>query len=97
MWFVCSVDRNEDSYDFSAVPPNYLLLEEASPVCRARALYTCELSLSIFKLQLNLFIDTASADDPTEISFAKNELLDILDKEKDWWAVRKKDGTLGSA
>jgi len=41
-------------------------------------------------------IDTGSADDPNEISFAKGELLDILDKQGKWWQAKKSDGTVGS-
>ena len=40
--------------------------------------------------------DTASTDDPNEISFSKGEVLDIIDKNGKWWQARKEDGTLGS-
>ena len=40
--------------------------------------------------------DTASPDDPNEISFTKGEILDIVDKQGKWWQARKADGTLGS-
>jgi hypothetical protein len=40
--------------------------------------------------------DTASTDDPNEISFAKGEIMDIIDKHGKWWQARKEDGTLGS-
>ena len=40
--------------------------------------------------------DTASTDDPNEISFNKNEVLEILDKNGKWWQARKQDGTVGS-
>ncbi len=40
--------------------------------------------------------DTASADDPNEISFAKGEILEILDKNGKWWQARKQDGMVGS-
>jgi hypothetical protein len=44
-----------------------------------------------------LFSDNASPDDPSEISFAKGEMLDITDKTGKWWAARKEDGSTGSA
>jgi len=40
--------------------------------------------------------DTASPDDPNEISFTKGEILDIVDKQGKWWQARKADGMLGS-
>lgn len=39
---------------------------------------------------------TASPDDPAEISFAKGEVLDIVDNNGKWWQARKEDGTTGS-
>jgi len=44
-----------------------------------------------------LYAYTASADDPNEISFAKGEILDIIDKNGKWWQARKADGTTGIA
>ena len=40
--------------------------------------------------------DTASTDDPNEISFSKGEIMDIIDKNGKWWQARKEDGSLGS-
>ncbi|KAI7906645.1 uncharacterized protein BX663DRAFT_497178 [Cokeromyces recurvatus] len=37
----------------------------------------------------------ANTDDPNEISFKKDEVLDILDKRGNWWHARKQDGTIG--
>ncbi|CAO3608751.1 unnamed protein product [Mucor hiemalis] len=36
-----------------------------------------------------------SAEDPNELSFEKDEVLDILDKRGNWWQARKSDGTTG--
>ncbi|EGO04251.1 hypothetical protein SERLA73DRAFT_173682 [Serpula lacrymans var. lacrymans S7.3] len=44
-----------------------------------------------------LYAYTASPDDPNEISFAKGEILDIVDKQGKWWQARKIDGTVGIA
>ncbi|KAI8335725.1 hypothetical protein BC941DRAFT_429172 [Chlamydoabsidia padenii] len=37
----------------------------------------------------------ASPDDPNELSFEKNEVLDILDRKGNWWQARKADGSTG--
>ncbi|KAI9476236.1 MAG: hypothetical protein EXX96DRAFT_576339 [Benjaminiella poitrasii] len=37
----------------------------------------------------------ANPEDPNEISFNKDEVLDILDKRGNWWHARKQDGTTG--
>jgi SHO1 osmosensor len=44
-----------------------------------------------------LFVpDSASADDPNEISFTKGEILEILDKSGKWWQAKRADGSTGS-
>lgn len=42
-----------------------------------------------------LYSYSASPDDPNEISFAKGEILDIVDSSGKWWQARKEDGTKG--
>ncbi|GAB1526050.1 Transmembrane osmosensor [Rhizoctonia solani] len=42
-----------------------------------------------------LYAYNASPDDPSEISFAKGEILDIVDNNGKWWQARKADGTTG--
>ena len=42
-----------------------------------------------------LYAYTASPDDPAEISFAKGEILDIVDNNGKWWQARKESGATG--
>lgn len=67
-------------------------------ICKAKALYACTLSSDAFQTLLLTYIctDTGSAEDPNEISFAKDDILDILDQGGKWWQARKSDGTVGS-
>jgi len=44
-----------------------------------------------------LYAYTGSADDPNEITFAKGEILDILDKQGKWWQAKRSDGSVGIA
>jgi hypothetical protein len=74
-------------------------------VLKARALYSCESRNNLFCLRwsltdlifssLRVCIDSASPDDPNEISFTKGEILDILDNSGKWWQARKTDNTKG--
>lgn len=42
-----------------------------------------------------LYAYQANADDPTEISFSKGELLDIVDNSGKWWQARRSNGETG--
>jgi len=44
-----------------------------------------------------LYDYTANEEDPNEISFSKNDILDIVDNKGKWWQARKADGTIGIA
>jgi hypothetical protein len=65
---------------------------------KAEAHFTCKVKSSYFSISIaNGFVqDSASPDDPNELSFVKNEVLDIIDAEGKWWLARKADGTTGS-
>jgi SHO1 osmosensor len=83
------------------LPADASMGSETTYPYRAKALYACACQISLalaFSLltRKNVPPDTASPDDPNEISFAKGELLDIIDKNGKWWQARKEDGTLGS-
>lgn len=45
---------------------------------------------------LNVHADTASADDPTEVSFRKGEMFAVISKSDLWWEVKKVNGQQGS-
>ena len=71
---------------------------------KARARYACASSGSLpspnpttIVLTRNIAAtDTAPPDDPNEVSFAKDEILDIVDATGMWWQAEKDDGTHGS-
>jgi len=42
-----------------------------------------------------LYAYTASVDDPNELSFAKGEVMEIVDNQGKWWQARKADGSIG--
>jgi len=44
-----------------------------------------------------LYAYEANPEDPSELSFGKGEILDIVDNKGKWWQARKTDGTVGIA
>ena len=42
-----------------------------------------------------LYSYKASEDDPTEISFSKGDVLEIVDSSGKWWQARRSNGELG--
>ncbi|OMJ24724.1 High osmolarity signaling protein SHO1 [Smittium culicis] len=42
-----------------------------------------------------LYSYDANDDDPTEMSFIKGEILDVLDCNGKWWQARRADGSIG--
>ncbi|KAI8320622.1 hypothetical protein GQ54DRAFT_211065 [Martensiomyces pterosporus] len=51
---------------------------------------------SLFKARA-LYSYNANPDDPNEVSFAKDEILVIVDSSGKWWQVQKSNGTVGIA
>ena len=41
------------------------------------------------------FIDAASPEDPNELNFNKDDVLDIVDNKGKWWQARRADGVIG--
>ena len=75
----------------SPQPDNYLY--------KAKALYACKFYQLTSPVSFQCFtrsVDTANSEDPTEISFAKGEILDVVDKQGKWWQSRRADGSTGS-
>ncbi|KTW30990.1 uncharacterized protein T551_01542 [Pneumocystis jirovecii RU7] len=61
---------------------------------RAKAVYSCAFILKKIDISV-IFLDNASPDDPREVSFVKDEILEIGDISGKWWQARKEDGTIG--
>ncbi|KAJ2538919.1 Transmembrane osmosensor [Coemansia sp. RSA 1933] len=55
--------------------------ESTTTVYKARALYAYE----------------SNPDDPNEVSFAKDEVMYVIDDSGKWWQVKRDDGTVGIA
>lgn len=43
----------------------------------------------------HFLLDQANPDDPNELSFAKGETLEIVDRNGNWWQAKKSDGSVG--
>lgn len=51
----------------------------------------------LFGIRLIGDADKANDQDPTEISFEKGEILEILDRSGKWWTAKNAQGKTGSA
>ncbi|GAA6031680.1 hypothetical protein JCM8097_001930 [Rhodosporidiobolus ruineniae] len=82
----------------ASVSVHDLQMEQQSPAGTAPSLMgeqgVPEYTGAVLKARA-LYSYSASPDDPNEISFAKGEILDVLDNSGKWWQARKSDGTRG--
>jgi hypothetical protein len=65
---------------------------------RARTLSDCAYTISVFRTlqhSWSLMTFEDKGDDPEELSFAKGEILEIIEKSTTWCRARKEDGTSG--
>jgi len=85
-----------------AVPSNYLILERgvtttqpvATSAAGSKKLETAARTAESLRAKA-LYTYTASTDDPNEVSFVKDEILEITDNTGKWWRAKKTDGTTG--
>lgn len=65
---------------------------------KAEALHTCPSSIyTPIHYLTHVTVDTASSEDPSELSFRQGEVLDILTKSDLWWEARNSRGRKGSS
>ena len=50
----------------------------------------------ILSVNAYVLLDTASPDDPAEVSFEKDEIVDVIDSKGKWWRIRTSNGKIGS-
>lgn len=74
---------------YSCEPPSPLTLPSRLPRDATRERTRAD------RCVLGCGTDSASPDDPNEISFTKGEILDILDNSGKWWQALKADGSKG--
>ncbi|ORX74730.1 hypothetical protein DL89DRAFT_290220 [Linderina pennispora] len=69
----------------------------ATPTTHLRQLISgTSQAASLFRAKA-LYAYNANPDDPNEVSFAKDEVMAIVDSNGKWWQVQKADGTVGIA
>lgn len=66
-----------------------------------KALHTCKWSsnadetIPFLTTNLYILVDRANPNDPNELSFEKDELIEILDRRGNWWQAKKHNGAIG--
>ncbi|KAJ1667159.1 Transmembrane osmosensor [Coemansia sp. RSA 1813] len=55
-----------------------------------------ELAATVYKARA-LYAYDSNPDDPNEVSFAKDEVMFVIDDSGKWWQVKRDDGTVGIA
>lgn len=84
-------------YASVTVPVNrHLSPKESKVALSAPEAYSPTIPPSISKIYVNaLHPYQANPEDPNELSFNKDEQLEILNKSGNWWQAKKSDGSIG--
>ncbi|KAI9357729.1 hypothetical protein BD770DRAFT_456659 [Pilaira anomala] len=72
----------------ATIEPNIISSEQTQPTTAQQQIEYRERVQALHAYQAN-------PEDPNELSFAKGEMLDIVDRNGNWWQARKTDGTIG--
>jgi hypothetical protein len=82
--------------DVQEVAMNEATLDEVYPF-KAEALHACSFLCNAYLHSVaHTNTDSASSEDPSELSFRRGEVLDILTKSDLWWEARNSQGRKGS-
>ncbi|KAI8380521.1 hypothetical protein EDC96DRAFT_472810 [Choanephora cucurbitarum] len=89
----------EPQYASPIVPqqPPISMAAHPSPAASVSASFATALSPTppVIVTAVALHPYTANPEDPNEISFVRDETLEILNRSGNWWQARKSDGTVG--
>jgi SHO1 osmosensor len=98
--------NNNNNFQSSAIPLNISTINSSGvvssiatpPATNISTPVTTTIKTDVIIKAKALYEYTANKEDPHEISFAKGEILEILDNKGKWWKARRSDGsTVGIA